>query len=88
MEYTDILIHSFAKYLLSTYYVLGTLIGTGEALTNKTNTPAPMECMSPPWYVVLGTPCLDTQSSSSLQAAVPSLHPQTPALGDSPIHSS
>lgn len=64
------------------------LIGTGEALMNKTNAPAPMECMFPPQYVVLGNPCLDTQSSSSHQAAVLSLYPQTPALGDSPVHSS
>lgn len=39
MEYADIFIHSFAKYLLSTYYVLDTVLWAGGE--NKIHNPCP-----------------------------------------------
>ena len=41
VEYTDIFIHSFAKYLLSTYYVLGTVLWAGGTGENKMDNPRP-----------------------------------------------
>ena len=41
MEYADIFIYSFAKYLLSTYYVLGTVLWAGGTGENKMDNPCP-----------------------------------------------
>lgn len=36
-------IHSFNKYLLSNYYILDNVLGSGNLVVNKTNIPALME---------------------------------------------
>lgn len=41
MEYADIFIHSFAKYLLSTFYVLDTVLWAGGTGENKIHNPCP-----------------------------------------------